>query len=666
MGDSDNLASSSVLHEATPSAPSDGPLDQDFELFKKLFDTMPQLGWTARPDGFVDFYNKGWYEYTGLTSEELQGWGWQKVHDPAYLPLVKESWEKSIATGTVFEMEFPLKRHDGKWETFSTRVNPLTDSQNNILRWVGIHTNIQAFKDQLATTQEQDRRFRNYADFLPDMVWTLDNNLNLTYINARWYQYTGAAPSSALGHGWQECVRPDSLEQVLADWAVAVEKQSTYEGEQFLKNAQGEYRCFLVRGVPFWSERAKKITWFGTCTDIHERKELREHLAEKVAERTAELANAKALIELILQSMADAVVICDKEGRLNYLNEAAQNLHGGNPPRRLKDVPALNRLCTIDGTTLAVEDLPLSQALTGKSIDDYELLIRQPNGKEAILLASARPLSSADGTYNGAVCVLRDITARKAMEFALQQARDQAIAADQAKSTFLSTVSHEVRTPLAGVIGMVELLSLSLEDAERRHMADTALDSSTRLLQILNDLLDASKLQAGKIVLENRFFPLRAVIGDVSQLVKPDAEKKKVAVKSVVAEDVPELACGDELRLRQVLLNLVFNAVKFTLVGEVNIKCAVAEKLPNGARILFSVADTGIGISPDQMKLLFQPFTQMDSSTTRVFGGTGLGLSICKDLVSQMGGEIKVVSEPGKGSEFSFSLPFINDSCVSQ
>jgi signal transduction histidine kinase len=213
---------------------------------------------------------------------------------------------------------------------------------------------------------------------------------------------------------------------------------------------------------------------------------------------------------------------------------------------------------------------------------------------------------------------------------------------------------------------MVELLSLSLEDAERRHMADTALDSSTRLLQILNDLLDASKLQAGKIVLENRFFPLRAVIGDVSQLVKPDAEKKGVAVKSVVAEDVPELACGDELRLRQVLLNLVFNAVKFTLVGEVNIKCAVAEKLPNGARILFSVADTGIGISPDQMKLLFQPFTQMDSSTTRVFGGTGLGLSICKDLVSQMGGEIKVVSEPGKGSEFSFSLPFINDSCVSQ
>ncbi len=251
----------------------------------------------------------------------------------------------------------------------------------------------------------------------------------------------------------------------------------------------------------------------------------------------------------------------------------------------------------------------------------------------------------------------------QALETAVKQRTLELEAALQSKTRFLATVSHEVRTPMAGVMGLIELIAQSTADEDIRQLADTAFASSQRLLQILNDLLDASKLQAGKLLLEHRNFAIRPAIGDAVQLVKSESDKKKLTVSSVVASDVPDLVCGDELRVRQILINLVFNAVKFTEEGEVEIGVTVSKKTPALTELRFTVRDTGIGISEDQQQKLFSPFEQLQTSTSRIFGGTGLGLSICQTLTELMHGQIGVESEPGKGSTFWVNIPFRADEC---
>lgn len=233
----------------------------------------------------------------------------------------------------------------------------------------------------------------------------------------------------------------------------------------------------------------------------------------------------------------------------------------------------------------------------------------------------------------------------------------------QARARFLSTVSHEVRTPLAGVIGLIELLSVTASDEESRLLSTSALDASKRLLQILNDMLDASKLQTGKVTLEHRLFALRPIIGDIVQLIKPEVGNRDVVVTSQVAHDVPNIVCGDELRLRQVLLNLALNAAKFTLSGKIHISASLVSHVAGVTRVLFSVQDTGSGINEEQLHNIFEPFTKAQDSIGATFAGSGLGLTICRTLTELMSEQIGVESRFGQGSTFWVEIPFNEDAC---
>jgi signal transduction histidine kinase len=250
------------------------------------------------------------------------------------------------------------------------------------------------------------------------------------------------------------------------------------------------------------------------------------------------------------------------------------------------------------------------------------------------------------------------------LETAIAERTKELTAALEAKSRFLSTLSHEVRTPMAGVIGVVELIQVNSKQDENIHeLAKVAFDSCKRLLQILNDMLDASKLQAGALQLESRRFAVRPVIGDLVQLTIPETHRKGLEIISNVDADVPDTVCGDELRVRQVLQNLVFNAVKFTHQGKVSIHVLVERHKEKSTTLKFVVTDSGIGISAENQERIFEPFHQAEASTTRVYGGTGLGLSIARTLIELMGGQISLRSEPGKGSTFSVSIPFEDDLC---
>ncbi len=277
-------------------------------------------------------------------------------------------------------------------------------------------------------------------------------------------------------------------------------------------------------------------------------------------------------------------------------------------------------------------------------------------GRERWILTTQIPLRKKGGTVLGLVGIGRDITAQKLAERETEAARHIAEAANRAKSEFLANMSHEIRTPLNGVIGMTELALDTALMPEQREYLETVKFSADTLLHVVNDILDFSKIEAGKIDLEAVDFDLRECVETTLKTLALRAEEKGLELLCDVMPDVPKSVRGDPGRLRQVLFNLVGNAIKFTNEGEIALRVEVEAESADGLRLHFSVSDTGIGISAEKIQMVFDPFTQADTSTTRQYGGTGLGLTITARLVQMMGGTVWVESAWGKGSIFHFTV----------
>jgi signal transduction histidine kinase/CheY-like chemotaxis protein len=250
----------------------------------------------------------------------------------------------------------------------------------------------------------------------------------------------------------------------------------------------------------------------------------------------------------------------------------------------------------------------------------------------------------------------QDITEQKTIQMELIEAKKQAEAANVAKSQFLANMSHEIRTPLNSILGFLNLLSNSSLSSEQKDYIHEAKKASEILLYLINDILDLSKIEAGKITIENTCFQIRTVVEDAANALMPTAIQKNLELHTLIKHNVPEEVIGDPARIKQILNNLISNAIKFTETGEVNITVECTDMIDGKAYISFEVKDTGIGISEENLNKLFKPFTQADASTTRKYGGTGLGLVISKELIKLMHGDISVISAEGKGSTFRFNI----------
>ncbi len=412
---------------------------------------------------------------------------------------------------------------------------------------------------------------------------------------------------------------------------------------------------------------------------------LYQTLESRVKERTRELQVAKeelersrdALLESqrrladIIEFLPDATLVIDQEGKVIAWNRALQEISG------ISDAALLGHGNYEHGLVLYGERRPILLDLVlcgdpgvesryvepqrrGDVLSAQSFVPRLRGGAGAWVAAKAAVLRNSKGGIAGAIEIFRDVTEEKLAAEALKTAKEAAEQASQAKSAFLATMSHEIRTPMNGVLGMTNLLLDTPLTEKQRSFVNTIRSSGDALLAIINDILDFSKIEAGRMDLESHPFDLRRLVENVVHLVTPRAEEKGLRISSLVDGDVPRIVAGDSVRLRQVLLNLIGNAIKFTQRGEVTVSAGVSkEEAGLKPRLLFAVKDTGIGIPADRQDKLFQSFSQVDSSTARRFGGTGLGLAISKRLISLMGGRIWVESEPSSGSTFWFtaSLP---------
>jgi PAS domain S-box-containing protein len=666
---------------------SEALLRESEQQFSTLADVVPQLVWMAEADGFIFWYNRNWYEYTGTTPEDMEGWGWQSVHDPEILPKVLEGWKGSIERGEMFEMEFPLKRADGKFRWFLTRVNPFRDADGKIIRWFGTNTDIDV-------QRRLDARNR-FIITVDEAVRPLETPQEITLTLARMLgEYLGVDRCAYAEVEEDEdhftipgdYTRGDTISIVgdysMADFGAEVLRlmrenrpyivNDVNTDPQVTKAVLEAYRQTTIEAVI--CVPLHKNGRFNACMAVHQRVP-REWTAEEVelvqffANRfwesieRARTNNNLRESEARFRNMADnapmMVWVTEADGICTYLSQSWYEFTGQTPETGLG-------FGWIDATHPDDQQLAHDTFVTAnekREVFRIEYRLRRKDGSYAWAIDSAQPRFAENGEFMGYVGSVFDITERKNAEKERekllegeQQARLVAEQANRLKDEFLATLSHELRTPLNAILGWSQMIqSRDLTESQMQKAFQTIERSARAQNQLIDDLLDVSRIITGKLRLDVRAVELSNVITAAVDAVRPAAEAKNIRLQTLLDPQAGPIS-GDPDRLQQVVWNLLSNAVKFTpKEGRVQVRL---ERVNSHVEIVIS--DTGKGIEADFLPYVFDRFRQSDGSMTRRHGGLGLGLAIVRQLVELHGGTVTVNSAgENQGSTFTVFLPLL-------
>jgi len=518
-----------------------------------------------------------------------------------------------------------------------------------VLAWVvvlrrRVRRQTEMIRRKVQTEAELQRRFEYAARATRDTIWDWNLLTRQIFWSEGIQSVFGYAPDQVHTDAswWYRRIHPDDAERVQGSLQKAVATGGEqWSAEYRLQRADGSYAHVLDRGYVMYDPSGAPCRMIGAAMDI---------TAQKRAEK--QLAHERNLLRTLIDTIPDMIYVKDSEGRLLVVNRALAALLGASSPDVLL------------GKTDPEEPAESLWAGDQKVMSSGEALINREEspvdsrGNVKWVLTTKVPLRDSSGNIIGLMSVSRDITSRKRAEKEIEKARDAAQAANRAKSEFLANMSHEIRTPLNGIMGMTELALETALDAEQREYLEAVKLSADSLLSVINDILDFSKIEAGKLELSPIEFDLHGQVQEIVRLMTVPTKLKGLRLECTVAADVPRLINGDSTRLRQVLVNLLGNAVKFTDQGEVSLRVFKELEDESGLTLHFTVRDTGIGIPSSKQRTVFEAFAQADGSTTRRYGGTGLGLTISKRLVQMMGGRIWVESEEGHGSQFHFTACF--------
>ena len=449
---------------------------------------------------------------------------------------------------------------------------------------------------------------------------------------------------------FKDITHPDDLERDLSHVRDLIEGRS--------RHYQMEKRYFHKDGRVVWIRLNASLVRNAAGDPLYFISQIEDVTARKYAEK--ELRNLQQFQETMLKGISHGIHGIDCLGDIVFENPASSRMLGWGET----DLVGMPAHLTMhhhrsDGTPYPVSECPIHATLVdGRYRHVNDEVFWRKDGTSFPVEYSVAPILGENGGVTGAVVVFADITARKKAEDELRAAKEAAEAATRIKSEFLANMSHEIRTPMNGVVGMTGLLLDTALDPEQRMFAETIRSSADSLLTIINDILDFSIIEAGKVTFEDIAFDLRGTVESTLAMLAGPALAKGIGLTGHVDSDVAAVLRGDPGRLRQVITNLVGNAIKFTDSGNVALRVSTESAAAGGVVLRFEITDTGIGIPREVQDRLFQAFVQADGSTRRKFGGTGLGLAICRQLVGQMDGRIGVESTPGEGSTFWFTARF--------
>ncbi len=517
----------------------------------------------------------------------------------------------------------------------STKM-PFRDEAGNIIGIWGRSKDITLQKHAEEKLAAEQILLQTLIDNIPDLIYAKDMQGRKTLSNlADWRASGGNKMEDVIGKTDFDTYRPDLAEKYWArDKNILDTGMPDINHEERGLDADGNPIWRSTTKVPLRDENGKVTGLIGVGHDI---------TARKRAE--LELLRQKQFLEAVNLNSPVAIVVLDDQGKIFSSNPAFEKLYGYTSAEIIGE--------NLDSLINTPESLQESVSFTVQAmsapVHSFGKRHRK-DGSMVIVELFGAPVFVA-GDKVGALAIYHDITE-------LDEARKQAEEANRAKSEFLANMSHEIRTPMNGVIGMLELALDTTLTPEQRDYLDTSLQSAETLLVLLNDILDFSKIEAGKLELESINFNLRNMVEDIGYTLAKRAQDKGLELACLIHPDLTSDLQGDPGRLRQIFVNLVGNAIKFTHQGEIVLRAEPIKQTGHDATIRFSVQDTGIGIPLDRQSAIFGRFNQVDGSTTRKYGGSGLGLTICKQLVEAMGGTIGVDSKPGVGSTFWFTIDF--------
>lgn len=541
--------------------------------------------------------------------------------------------------------EVILRAENSDNEIIFLEINakPIVDEQGNSRGAITIAKDISEIYATERLLEESRERFRFITQNMKDLICLHTPAGNFSYISPSVKEIFGYEPEELNGQHPFEAFGISEIKYLKGN---AVESGIDFSAENLIhyraKNKSGEFIWMESLTQPFTDENGRLERALSSSRDITDRMEAQNALRE-----------SESRFKSLFKGAAIGIAQLDPNWNILDINPALIRMLGSRE-NELVNRDFRNFIVTADED----EHIALYQKLRNGEIASYIIERKLKKGDLNSIWAriTISLVRNQENSLKYHIVMIEDITKKIEQEEELKHAKDAAEAGSRAKSEFLATMSHEIRTPMNGVIGMTSLLAETDLNIEQKEYVDIIRTSGESLLTLINDILDYSKIEAGRMDLEEAPFSINQCVEEAVDLLATSAQEKGVELAYLIDAGVPEVIQGDISRLRQILVNLLANAIKFTHYGEVFIHVSIVKREDKKIVLHFKVKDTGIGIPKDKIQNLFKPFSQIDSSTTRKFGGTGLGLAICKKIVSLMDGEIWVESEEGRGSIFQFTI----------
>ncbi len=614
-------------------------LPDQAELFRHIVEQSQDFTYALALDWTVLYASPNWLDLLGYQTAEVIGQKLLMLLPPDEQSSVAMALAQLVASATpLYRYEQQLCHKDGTLRWFNLNCAPVKAAAGQICYLVGSAHDITHYKQLERELRESAEFFTSVINALPDPLLVKDENHRTIAVNEAHCRLVGLTAAQIVGVDSVDRTPPAELAVFHAHDDRVLASNGPVENESLLTDVDGICHFISSKKVAHRLPSGKRIL-VATLRDITERKQIE-----------AQLQHERSLLRHLIDTIPDLIFYKDRTGAYLGCNRAFEALTGCKEAEMIGKTPQ-ELFPNFAQTFVAQDCLVLEEQQTLH----VEQLVTYPNQRQALLDTLLTPFYDPDGLLLGLLGISRDITARKAAEEELRKAKETAESANQTKSTFLSTMTHELRTPMNGVLGLTGLLLDTALNAEQLDLVNTIRASGDTLLTLINDILDFSKIEANKLELETTNFNLRLCIEETLDLVASQATAKGLNLAYLVDGAIPLQICQDSTRVRQILANLLSNAVKFTDLGEIVVNVSGTPQA-DGWLLHFQVQDSGIGIPADRLDRLFQSFSQLDVSTTRRFGGTGLGLAISKRLAELMGGTMWVESVMGQGSTFHFTL----------